>query len=130
LERVADLNNGDSKHTLIHAIYCSQFSVSQIYIDLLLEHGADVKWPWYGEMEDTLGPDVQVENIHNVRWFSERGADINGECRSGPPLFTAFNRGYSKIVLMLIKNKHSAVTWGLRLRHVALQGPYYRAQAL
>jgi hypothetical protein len=27
-------------------------------------------------------------------------------------------------------NKHSAVTWALRLRHVALQGPYYRAQAL
>jgi SpoVK/Ycf46/Vps4 family AAA+-type ATPase len=27
----------------------------------------------------------------------------------------------------LERNKHSAVTWALCLRHVALQGPYYRA---
>ena len=59
------------------------------------------QWPWYGQMGDTA---VQVGNIHNVRWFLERGAAVNGKRGSGPPLFTSFNRGRSKVALMLIEN--------------------------
>jgi hypothetical protein len=38
-----------------------------------------------------------------------------------------FSANKSLRIAKFLANKHSAVTWALRLRHVALQGPYYRA---
>jgi hypothetical protein len=38
-----------------------------------------------------------------------------------------FSANKSLRIAKFLANKHSAVTWVLRLRHVALQGPYYRA---